>query len=134
MDYLPEIKMNQNCLVIDRKSQSVLKIEKNKDQKTIDLVPTFLRSSDEFDPISIRFTGSYWEQVNTNAPTTNDMIYGMEKRSLISRLLQEPKNYKDLVNDLSEFIGKGQSTAKKIIKEWIVRGDILKVGELYKQK
>ena len=119
---------------LDRKSQSVLKIEKNKDQKTIDLVPTFLRSSDEFDPISIRFTGSYWEQVNTHAPTTNDMIYGMEKRSLISRLLQEPKNYKDLVNDLSEFIGKGQSTAKKIIKEWIVKGDILKVGELYKQK
>ena len=119
---------------LDRKSQSVLKIEKNKEQKTFDLSPTFLRSCDEFEPISIRFTGSKWEQVNINQSISSEMIYGMEKKSLIIRLLSEPRKYQDLVNDLAEFIGKSQSTAKKIIKEWIAKGDILKSGELYKQK
>lgn len=119
---------------LDRKANSVLRIEKNKDQKTIDLVPAFLRSSDDFNPISIQYVGNQWEQVANEKPTQNQMLYGMEKQSLLSRLLVEPKKYQDLVNDLSEFIGKGSTTAKKIIKEWIAKGDILKVGELYKKK
>jgi hypothetical protein len=58
----------------------------------------------------------------------------MEKKSLISRILVEPRKYNDIVNDLAEFTGKSTTTAKKIIKEWIEKSDIIKVGELYKQK
>lgn len=119
---------------LDRKSQSVLKIEKNKEQKTIDLYPTFLRSSDEFDPISIQYQGGQWYQVNNEPVNKSEYIYGMEKMQLISRLLFEPVTYHELINNLAEFTGKSQSTAKRIIKDWIKSGDIIKSGDLYKRK
>jgi hypothetical protein len=118
---------------LDRKANAVLRIEKNKEQKTIDLHPTFLRSTDDFDPISIQYQGNEWQQIHTEKKSTG-LIYGMEKKSLISRILVEPRKYNDIVNDLAEFTGKSTTTAKKIIKEWIEKSDIIKVGELYKQK
>lgn len=119
---------------LDRKSQSVLKIEKNKEKKTLDLIPTFLRSTDDFEPISIQYTGSNWHQVNSDPVPKGTYIYGMEKISLINKLLDHAKNYKDLISDFSEFTGKGQTTAKKIIKDWIAEGSIVKIGELYQKK
>jgi len=119
---------------LDRKSQSVLKIEKNKDKKTLDLIPTFLRSTDDFDPISIQYTGGNWHQVNADQVQKGSYIYGMEKTSLINKLLFENRTYKDLISDFAEFTGKGQSTAKKIVKEWINEGSIFKVGDHYQKK
>lgn len=119
---------------LDRKSQSVIKIEKNKDQKTIDLIPTFLRSSEDFDPVSIMYESGTWIEVNSNPIKKDEYIFGMEKISLINRILYEPKHYKDLIQDFCEFTGKGQTTAKKIIKNWISEGSILKIGDTYKQK
>ena len=119
---------------LDRKSQSVLKIEKNKEKKTLDLIPTFLRSTDDFEPISIQFTGGNWHQVNNDPVPKGTYIYGMEKISLINKLLDHRKNYKDLISDFAEFTGKGQTTAKKIIKDWIAEGSIVKIGELYQKK
>ena len=115
---------------LDRKSQSVLKIERNKENKTIDLHATFLRSSDEFNTISIKYNGNNWEQVYTEN-NKSDFLYGMDLRSLLNRLLSEPKKYNELVNELSEFTGKGISTSKKIIKDWINKELILKLGEHY---
>ena len=119
---------------LDRKSQSVLKIEKNKEKKTLDLIPTFLRSTDDFEPISIQYTGGNWHQVNNDPVPKGTYIYGMEKISLINKLLDHRKNYKDLISDFAEFTGKGQTTAKKIIKDWIAEGSIVKIGELYQKK
>jgi subtilase family serine protease len=119
---------------LDRKAQSVLKIEKNKENKTIDLSATFLRSSDEFNPISIAYTGSSWNQVNTANEKTGTYIFGMEKTSLINRILFQPRKYSEMLSDLEEFTGKGSTTCKKILKDWINDGSILKIGELYKQK
>ena len=119
---------------LDRKSQSVLKIEKNKEKKTLDLIPTFLRSTDDFEPISIQYNGSNWHQVNSDPVPKGTYIYGMEKISLINKLLDHAKNYKDLISDFSEFTGKGQTTAKKIVKDWIAEGSIVKIGELYQKK
>ena len=78
---------------LDRKAQSVLKIEKNKENKTVDLSATFLRSSDEFEPISIYYSGSGWTQANSNQNKTGTYIFGMEKISLINRILFEPRKY-----------------------------------------
>jgi hypothetical protein len=119
---------------LDRKAQSVLKIEKNKDQKTIDLYPTFLRSSDEFDPISIQYQNGSWSQVNNGQVEKGTFIYGMEKKTLQNRLLLDPVTYNDLVNNFSEFTGKSISTAKKIIKDWIATGEIIKVNDQYQLK
>lgn len=119
---------------LDRKSQSVIKIEKNKDSKTLDLIPTFLRSSEDFDPISILFQSGAWMEVNNNQVQKDQYIFGMEKIALINKLLYEPKAYKDLIQDFCEFTGKGQTTAKKIVKDWIAEGSILKNGDVYKKK
>jgi len=119
---------------LDRKSQSVLKIERNKENKTIDLSATFLRSSEEFNPISIAYTGSSWNQVNTANEKTGTYIFGMEKTSLVNRILFQPRKYSEMLSDLEEFTGKGSTTCKKILKDWINDGSILKIGELYKQK
>jgi hypothetical protein len=119
---------------LDRKSQSVLRIEKNKDKNTLDLIPTFLRSTDDFDPISIMYQSGQWMEINGMENKKDQYIYGMEKISLINRVLSEPKNYKDLVNDLSEFTGKGETTAKKLIKDWLLDGSISKINNLYKRK
>lgn len=119
---------------LDRKAQSVLKIEKNKEQKTIDLYPTFLRSSDEFNPISIQYQGGQWHEVNTEPINKSDYLFGLEKKTLQNRLLLEPIKYNELVSSFSEFTGKSITTAKKIIKEWIQRGEIVKIGDQYKIK
>jgi len=119
---------------LDRKSQSVLRIEKNKDKNTLDLIPTFLRSTDDFDPISIMYQSGQWLEINGMESKKDQYVYGMEKISLINRVLSDQKNYKDLVNDLSEFTGKGQTTSKKLIKDWIVDGSIVKIGEYYRKK
>lgn len=119
---------------LDRKSQSVLKIEKNKEKRTLDLIPTFLRSTDDFDPISIQSNGGQWYQVTDDPVQKGSYIFGMEKISLINKLLPDPKTYKDLIADFSEFTSKGQTTAKKIVKDWINEGSILKIGDQYQKK
>jgi hypothetical protein len=120
---------------LDRKSQSVLSVEKNNETKTIDLSPIFLRSADSFDTISIQYIGDGWSEIYNNKKTNNDeKIYGIELKRLLNSILIEPKNYNSLLNDLCESIGKGHTTGKKIIKDWINQNIIIKSGDLYKQK
>jgi hypothetical protein len=120
---------------LDRKSQSVLSVEKNADTKTIDLAPIFLRSADSFDPISIQYIGDGWTEIHNNSKSNNEQkIHGIELKRLLNSILIEPKNYNSLLADLCESIGKGQTTGKKIIKDWINQNIIIKSGDLYKQK
>jgi hypothetical protein len=120
---------------LDRKSQSVLSVEKNAETKTIDLAPIFLRSADSFNPVSIQYVGDGWSEVQGNFKTNNEAkIYGIELKRLLNSILIEPKNYNALLNDLCESIGKGHTTGKKIIKDWINQNIIIKSGDMYKQK
>jgi len=119
---------------LDRKAQSVLKVEKNKEANTIDLSPQFLRSIDTFNPISIQFTGNHWEQVNNEKINDINSIDGIDKKFLLNRVLEIPKTYKQLVQDFSEAIGKGHTTTKKIIRDFINEGTIVKNGEMYENK
>lgn len=118
---------------LDRKSQSVLKIEKNKQQKTIDLTAQFLRSADDIDTIAIRHDGQKWVQAE-HIPESTGPQWTKDKIELINRLLNEPKGYKQLVDQLSTLIGKGSTTAKRMIKNWVDDGSIVKDGDIYKQK
>jgi len=120
---------------LDRKAQSVLKIEKNKEQRTIDMTSVFLRSTDEIEPISIQFQQDRWVQIKTDTKETNDqMVFGMEKAQLLFRILPEPRTYSEILSFLCEFSGKGLTTCKKILRQWIQQGDIYKEGEKYKRK
>ena len=106
----------------------------NKENKTIDLSATFLRSSDEFNPISIYYSGSSWTQAHNTQDKSGTYIFGMEKTSLINRILYQPRKYSELLSELEEFTGKGSTTCKKVVKDWLLDGSIVKSGELYKQK
>jgi hypothetical protein len=131
-------KKDQNSLghigsYLDRKSQSVLKIEKNKENKTLNLTPQFLRSSEDFEPISIMYQSNSWYQVENDKKTT-DYIFGIEKITLLNKVLDIPKSYSQLISDLSEITGKSNTTVKKQIKNWLLDGSIIKVDNLYKKK
>jgi hypothetical protein len=131
-------KKDQNSLghigsYLDRKAQSVLKIEKNSQTRTIDLTSQFLRSTDEINPISIQFIGDSWQQVNTEKSESTN-IYGMEKSQLLNKIFIDPIEYNDVLSQLSEITGKGQTTCKKVIRDWILKGDIIKSGKFYKRK
>lgn len=116
---------------LDRKSQSVLIIEK--ENNIISMKPQYLRSCENFIPISVHNVGGNWVETSEGSKTETS-IYGLEKDSLLRIVLLEPLKYKDLVNNLSERLGKGVTTVKKLIKDWIQDGSIIKSGEFYKQK
>lgn len=118
---------------LDRKSQSVLKVEKNKQQRTIDLTAQFLRSADDIDTISIMHNGFDWIQT-THKPETEQAVWTKDKIDLIDRLVKEPIEFRELIHDLSLVIGKSESTAKKILREWISSGAIVKEGKFYQKK
>lgn len=116
---------------LDRKSQSVLIVEK--ENNVISLKPQYLRSCENFSPISVHNINGYWLETYEGSKV-NTSIYGLEKDSLIRMALIEPLPYKELVDVISERTGKGITTVKKIIKDWISEGTIIKNGNNYKQK
>lgn len=118
---------------LDRKSQSVLKIEKNKERKTIDLTAQFLRSADDIDTISIVHDGKQWIRIDAG-PESDQVQWSPDKIKLIDAILDKPKEYKEMLDDLCARIGKGSTTGKKIIKNWIETGSIVKDGKVYKTK
>jgi len=119
---------------LDRKSQSVLRVEKNKEKKTIELSSTFLRSSDDFNPISIQFQGNDWYQVDSTPIDKSNDVFGIDKTVLLHQVLLEPKGYNALANDLCERTGKGLTSIKKLLKDWIADGTIVKHNDQYKTK
>jgi hypothetical protein len=116
---------------LDRKSQSVLIVEK--ENNVISLKPQYLRSCENFLPISVHNINGYWLETSEGSKV-NTSIYGLEKDALIRMALLEPLPYKELVDVISERTGKGITTVKKIIKDWIAEGSIIKSGNNYKQK
>ena len=116
---------------LDRKSQSVLIIEKENNIMT--MKPQYLRSCENFVPISVHNVGGNWVETSEGSKVETS-LYGLEKDSLIRMALIEPLPYKQLVDAISERTGKGATTVKKIIKDWIADGSIIKSGNNYKQK
>jgi hypothetical protein len=116
---------------LDRKSQSVIIIEKENNVMT--MKPQFLRSCENFIPISVHNVGGNWIETAEGSKVEGS-LYGLEKDSLIRMALLEPIPYKKLVDAISERTGKGATTVKKIIKDWIADGSIIKSGNNYKQK
>jgi hypothetical protein len=95
--------------------------------------PQFLRSCENFIPISVHNVGGNWIETAEGSKVEGS-LYGLEKDSLIRMALLEPIPYKQLVDAISERTGKGVTTVKKIIKDWIADGSIIKSGNNYKQK
>lgn len=117
---------------LDRKSQSVLKVQKNKEHKTIDMEAQFLRSADDIDTISIQHNGYEWIQVHNKPEEQNK--WSADKIELIDTILQQPKEYHELLSEVARITGKSTTTSKKLIRTWLESGSIIKEGGLYKTK
>jgi hypothetical protein len=111
----------------DRYAQTTLEIIRNKDN-TFTISPKLLRSDKYFTPINL---------INNNG---NFSIIESEKSNpehntnieLMRKVLKAENNYKQLVEDIQEYSGKSLSYAKKVVKDWIGTGYIVKDGNVYK--
>ena len=121
----------------DRYAQSTIEIVKDKEKQTFTMSSRFLRSSDDFEPITLINVSGEWQQVSIYGKETKEPKQKkteLSEKDLLHRSLYSPKSYKQLVNDLQELTGKGISASKGIIKEWIEKNWIYKETDLYKIK
>jgi hypothetical protein len=102
---------------LDRKSQSVLKVGKNKETGTIDLESTFLRSADSINPVSVMFSGTGWVEV---APHRNEPHN--KNAEFISVQFANWLPYIAAVKATAAHINKSDSSAKRLLKDWVGSG------------
>ena len=121
----------------DRYAQSTLEIVKDKEKQTFTMSPRFLRSSEDFEPITLMNNGGEWQQVSIYGNETKEPVKKkseLSDRDTLHRSLYAPKTYKQLVADLQEITGKGVSASKGIVKDWIEKNWVYKDNDLYKIK
>jgi hypothetical protein len=107
----------------DRYCQSTIEIIRENNGLTIS--PKLLRSDKYFEPVNlINDNGNFYviEHETESKKTTVDVARATIKQS---------NNYDELVNTVAEYTGKSKAAAKKIIKDWITTGLIVKDGNEY---
>ena len=111
----------------DRYAQTTIEIIRNKDN-TFTIAPKLLRSDKYFDPINLVNNNGNFSVIEgeKSKPENNTNI------ELMRKVLKAENNYKQLVEDIQEFSGKSLSYAKKVVKDWINTGYIVKDGSIYK--
>lgn len=120
---------------MDRKAQSVLICEKKDD--LLILTSGYLRSSTGIKSIELKNIDGIWFQNNNITSTSainNDEIYGTNKIILLSNVFKKPRTYNDMIDDISEQLGKSTTTVKKLVKQWINSNEIIKDNGLYNLK
>jgi hypothetical protein len=121
----------------DRYAQSTIEIIKDKEKQTFTMSSRFLRSSEDFEPITLMNNAGEWHQVSIYGKEnkqTKQKKTELSEKDLLHRSLFAPKSYKELINDLQELTGKGISASKSIVKDWIEKRWVFKENELYKIK
>lgn len=107
---------------LDRKSQSVLKITKNKKENSIDMESTFLRSTDDIDTVSVTYQNGMFIQVaGSVAPDPVAM-----DQEFIDTNFKAYVAYQAAVNKTADYIGKSQTSAKIKLKKWVEAGKLVK--------
>jgi len=117
----------------DRLVQSSVKIERNRERNTFDMTPSFLRSSGDFEPISIACINDVWQQVDSpmpdnKSPSASWKSYTELQHSFLrtQALKQSGSPYKEICAAIQESEAVGINAAKAILKKWIAEKSILK--------
>lgn len=124
----------------DRWAQSTLTITRNKEQKTYTLEPKFLRSADDFLPITLMNFNGQWMQTETEKDPEPirqkrpEDLTPMEHNNLIYQVIKRPMQYKDLIEEIQATTAKGTNYAKGIVKMWIEKNWIHKTDKGYENK
>lgn len=111
----------------DRYAQTTIEIIRNKDN-TFTICPKLLRSDKYFNNINLVNNNGNFAIIESekSKPEENNNI------ELMRKVLNSENNYKQLVEDIQEYSGKSLSYSKKIVKDWINTGYIVKDGTVYK--
>jgi len=120
----------------DRYANAVLKVEKNKELQTLQLSATYLRSSDDFEPIEIKFfENAGWQIMDqdkqTKKHTYKDFTDLEHKRLAQSVIPTKGLKYQNLIDDIKEKMAIGTNAAKDIVKIWIATSVIYKREQIY---
>lgn len=110
----------------DRLAQSVLKVEKDKERGVYNFSPEFMRSDEEFDPVSIWYNGHTWEEVPYLETSTTpvkpiarkpDQYDNHEHTQAISEIFSPGQyyTYDQLIESIKEFYGMGRNWAVSCI-------------------
>jgi hypothetical protein len=124
----------------DRWAQSTMTITRNKENKTYTLEPKFLRSTDDFNPITLMNFNGEWMQVETEKEQEPirqkrpDDLSTIEHNNLIYQVIKKPMQYKDLIEEIQAITAKGTNYAKGIVKIWIEKNLIHKTDNGYENK
>lgn len=115
---------------IDRASQSILTVEKNKERGTYMLKPEYLRSTDDFTPIEIFYNkgSDSWERTFSDQGDS-DKVKKMRKLTPQELLIEDhqlnvrrifnverPQTYESLRKNISEFYIMGKNWSESCIK------------------
>lgn len=112
---------------LDRKAQSVLKVQKNKQTGCIDMEAVMLRSTGDIQPVSVFWSGSYWMQAGTGGgDVIPELPNATREKNFITTSFQEPRTYKETLNLICFFTERSETTAKKVLKKWIESGQLVK--------
>jgi hypothetical protein len=120
----------------DRYANAVLKVEKNKELQTLQLSATYLRSSDDFEPIEIKFfENAGWQIMDkenqTKKHTYKDFTDLEHKRLAQTVIPAKGLKYQNLIDDIKEQMAIGTNAAKDIVKIWIAKSVIFKREQIY---
>lgn len=132
---------------IDRASQSILTVEKNKERNTYILKPEFLRSADDFTPIEIFYNKNIqqWQQTFTVPGDESDKkLLRMKKLRPAELVIDEhrqnvrrifavncPQTYDELLQNVREFYQAGKNWAEECIRFLYGESMIYKTKEGY---
>lgn len=113
---------------LDRKAQSVLKVQKNKQTGCIDLEAVMLRSAGDISPISVFWGGSFWMQSNTQSETMETPLPNVTRENnFIASNFAEERTYKETINLICFLTSRSETTAKKLLKKWVETGKLSKL-------
>lgn len=122
----------------DRAAQSVLSVEKNKEQGTFVLKADYLRSADDFTPVEIYFNkqNNTWEQTIYSEENTKVKKLQLRPNELsidkhignIATIFNfnEIQQYKELVQNISEIYATGINWSKECVRHFIIEKLIFK--------
>ena len=130
---------------VDRVSQSVLTVEKNKERNTYILKPEYLRSAEDFTPIEIYYNRqeTIWQQT-FYVPDEEDKVVRMKKAKPEELPIEEHKmnvlrifnvqplqKYSELKQNICEMYAAGMNWAQQCIPYLISQGLIFKTIDGY---
>lgn len=130
---------------VDRVSQSVLTVEKNKERNTYILRPEYLRSAEDFTPIEIYYNrpAGEWQQT-FHTPDEDEKVIRFKKpkpqeldisehRTNVLRIFnsQSLQRYSELTQNIIEMYACGMNWAKECVPYLISQGLIFKTENGY---